>query len=483
MVRTRTQESLPHVVLATGHGGGVGHLARQAAVAFALSESVEPVLFSLSPAVHFVTRHGLRAEYCPSVQRNWMPHLSWHDYLGQRIRALLDETQARVFVFDGAAPYLGILRMRASCPDVAFVWVRPGMWRPGTKRMTSTARPFFDLVVQPGDFAAAADRGPTAGLTDAVPIGPITLLEQVPALPRPEAAAILGLDPDRPTALVSLGPGSSGSSGRPALTAIKGFLSTPDWQVAVTCAPKVLGDLPREQASRVIPLHDVYPLARYLRAFDAAVSAAGYNAVQELLSAAIPTAFVPAGSATDDQEARATYLATKGLALSADGSVGAVMSAVGCLVDTGGRKALADACAALPPATGASTLAELLRHLGEDFAGHRRSHAERIQSANLAVRVATMRARGPSGSTAFRHARNLLAGAGATPTPTPPAAEPPAVSRPMVTHQLDPALLGGTNPVEHLLPGTSGRYRNRRLTIAHDFYDWPVEVAAATVAP
>ena len=462
------------VVLATSNGTGMGHLARQAAVALALrgptagaaaEEQVEPVVFSLSQAVHVVGRHGLRAEYCPSHHRNWMPHLSWHGYLAHRVSALLGETRAGVFVFDGVAPYLGLLRARAVHPDVAFVWVRRGMWRPGANRRALAAAPFFDLVIEPGDLAQSADRGATSRLTDAVRVPPITVRQEGSALPRAEAAAALGLDPDRPTALVTLGAGSINDAVTPALAAIRTFLTRPEWQVAVTRAPLARTGLPPAEAARVHELVDVYPLAQYLSAFDAAVSAAGYNAVHELLPAALPTLLVPnAATATDDQLARSLTLAEAGLSLHArEDAPDDVAAACERLLDPAVRQNLTAACEALPVPSGAAATAELLVGLA-DFPGHRPSPAERLRTVDLETRAAVMRAIGPSATSAVRQVLGRL--------PSPGPTRPLAV-RPILTDQLDPDVLRGDHPVEHLLPRSSPAYRTRRLAIAHEAYHWP----------
>ncbi|MEQ4210389.1 glycosyltransferase [Actinopolymorpha sp. B9G3] len=465
----------PRIILATSNGTGMGHLARQAAVALALSGQVEPIVFSLSQAVHVVTRHGLRAEYCPSHHRNWMPHLSWHSYLGKRLAALLQETQARVLAFDGVAPYLGLLRARAAHPDVAFVWIRRGLWRANANRRALASRAFFDLVVEPGDLAAAADRGATASLSDAVPVAPITVLEGNPPLSRAEAAAALGLDPDRPTALVTLGAGSINDTRTPALAAIRSFLATPDWQVAVTRAPLALAVLPAADVARVHELVGVYPLARYLAAFDAAVGAAGYNTVHELLPAGVPTLLVPnLATATDDQIGRARYLAAGRLALCVENdSAEAITRGVARLVDPAVRAELAKACKALPTLSGASATAELLTQLMDGYATHQPSLHERIRTIDLDMRARAMRTLGPTGTTAVRRVLGRL-----------PVAGPvrPLGVRPLITDDLDPDVLRREHPVEHLLPGSSTAYRLRRLAIAHDAYRWPTDSARMPLA-
>src|SRR4029434_9623309 len=58
-----------------------------------------------------------------------------------------------------------------------------------------------------------------------------------------------------------------------------------------------------------------FPLSRRFRAFDLAVSAAGYNSFHELLRFGIPTLFIPnQDTALDDQQGRARFASDRGLA-------------------------------------------------------------------------------------------------------------------------------------------------------------------------
>jgi UDP:flavonoid glycosyltransferase YjiC (YdhE family) len=69
----------------------------------------------------------------------------------------------------------------------------------------------------------------------------------------------------------------------------------------------------------VILLRDTYPVSRYSRAFDFAVSAAGYNAYHELIRFAVPSVFVPMARELDDQAARARRAERAGVALACEG--------------------------------------------------------------------------------------------------------------------------------------------------------------------
>ena len=59
----------------------------------------------------------------------------WAPYLRDRIRALAVETGAQALVFDGVAPYPGLLAAREHLPSLRFGWVRRGL-RPSIRTET-----------------------------------------------------------------------------------------------------------------------------------------------------------------------------------------------------------------------------------------------------------------------------------------------------------------------------------------------------------
>ena len=63
--------------------------------------------------------------------------------------------------FDGVSPYSGVRRALASHPEPVSVWIRRAMWRAGTPDKQLQLADSFDVVLEPGEFAAAADEGPT----------------------------------------------------------------------------------------------------------------------------------------------------------------------------------------------------------------------------------------------------------------------------------------------------------------------------------
>ncbi|WP_317492680.1 glycosyltransferase [Haloechinothrix sp. LS1_15] len=472
-------QPVDRVVLATSNGTGMGHLTRQLCVALSLEPSVEPVFFSLSGAAGVINHYGFRGEYCPSRERGWIPETRWHDYLAERLRAFVAETGARAVVFDGVVPYLGLLRARLAMPDVAFVWMRRGYWRAGARTTPLRSAALFDLVLEPGDLAGEGDTGATAHAGDAVRLPPVSLLEHLRPLPREEAAAAMGIDPDRPTALVTLAAGTVNDVIAPGAAALHALLADPEWQVVVTRSALNQQGIELAEASRCVELKGIYPLAKYLNAVDAAVSAGGYNSVHELLYARVPTLLVPNRfAATDDQAARVTWLAGAGMALHAEeADLDSVRTQAGRLREATVRAELSDACAALDRPTGGTAAATRLMGLLDD--PRERRPRPRTHSVEVRARLAAMRALGPRGTAMVRRAL------GRAPSPGPTGRMPVrlvearqegnsptgAAATPLVlAEELDNELLQSGYPVEQLIDGASSGYRHRRLRIARRYY-------------
>jgi UDP:flavonoid glycosyltransferase YjiC (YdhE family) len=351
------------ILFFTSNGTGLGHLTRSMAIARRLDGRLEPLVFTLSAAAPVVREQGFPVEFSasyrtPCAGTEWR----WSRRLRGRARAAIAEVDPALVVFDGAHPYLGFLDALRAERGPGAVWCRRAMWKPGANVAALPRAAAFDAVLEPGELAAAADRGPTvARRGEAKLVAPIVYLDRPEVLPRAEAERELGLEPGRTTVLVALGQGAEvrGATER-CLRALAGREGV---QVAALSSAIGAGV---EVPAGVVHLRATYPMSRYYAAFDLAVAAAGYNAYHELLALRVPSLLVPIARETDDQAARARHAAGAGIAAAVAGPAAPELEAeLERLLDPAVREEIAGRLAALPAADGAREAADWLVKLAD----------------------------------------------------------------------------------------------------------------------
>ena len=199
----------PRVLFLTSNGAGLGHLTRSMAIARRLPEGVEPIFLTLSQALPVVVEQGFHAEYLMSAGYADLDSATWRAMYASRLRHMLDVYDPAVVVFDGTYPYGGLREVIEDQRTRSYVWSRRAMWRPSGDDRALRLSSMFDLVIEPGEFAEEADRGPTvAHRRHAARVGPVTLLDPEDLLDRAEAERALGLGVGKTNVLVQLGAGN-----------------------------------------------------------------------------------------------------------------------------------------------------------------------------------------------------------------------------------------------------------------------------------
>ena len=343
----------------------MGHLARASAIALALKPYANPIIVSMAGGIAEISDYmGIRTEYIPGRDREWMTRDLWDQYLRDRLVALVEETDAKLVSFDGVVPYPGVIAAKVKAPHISLVWVRRGLWQKKPQRFVlGLQSAMMDYIVEPGDIARSYDHGPTAQRKDAQLTSPVSLFQKESALSRAESRKILGLDPDRPAVLVQLGTGDSDVNEK-MTAALSGLIGWKDLQVVLTKKPidKNGNSLVPDGLDLRVVRH--FPLAQVLHAFDAGVCATGYNGVHELLPAQIPTVFVSNIRGTDDQEARAQWCHDFGFSLRADqADLADITATVKKLQDPQVRASLTAKCAELANVSGSTEIAEIFMKL------------------------------------------------------------------------------------------------------------------------
>lgn len=363
------------LLFCSSNGGGLGHLTRLMAVARRLPPSVDVSFVTMSHGMPLVTREGYGAEYIPPASALKADWRTWHGYLRQRMDALIASYRPDVLVFDGVSLYRGLLESWRTHQRCTRIWLRRTMWRPGAS-VPPEHTDVFDLILEPGDVATANDAGPTTADRGRVRrVRPIVHLDERELLPRHVARRALGLDRDRPAALLSLGAGNINDITVIVRRIVDTLHEAGDVQAVVMQSPIALWPS-RAAAIDGVLVRSVYPISRYLRAFDVAFSAAGYNSFHELIAFAVPTVFVPNEYAVvDDQAARARFAEWSGAALAvSEWSTDELVGRVRAVLEPHMQSHLTAQCRRVFPGNGAADAAALLA--GFAFARHEPARTE-----------------------------------------------------------------------------------------------------------
>lgn len=295
---------LPCVVLFNINGSGMGHMSTCLAYANRLRGRARPVFFSLASAMEMIHEMGFEGDYF--VSRFWSQASAWNwdRQLALRLGMLFERVRPEVVVFDGTWPYRGLLHAAAAYGETRLVWSDLTMYKPGWREVP-VSKSHFDLVIKLGELGSAFSVDQESEPVRQVTIPPFTMLRDGELEDRDTARKSLDLDPNGRYALLSLGPGNLKDVSSIGQALIDEF-SARGYTVVWTRTPISASDVSLPE--NVVPI-SVYPIVRYLRAFDVVVSAAGYNTCCEVLQSGVPTLFVPNTLVADDQARRAEMVA------------------------------------------------------------------------------------------------------------------------------------------------------------------------------
>ncbi|WP_239132046.1 glycosyltransferase [Paractinoplanes durhamensis] len=302
------------VLMVSDNGAGMGHISRLMAIGRRLPGDMSAVIATQSYGASVAHQEGFLTEYIPSRKVLDAGLARWTAVLRARLAHLIELHEPSVVAVD-CLPHPGIVEAVRDHPEIVWVWVRRAMWQRGVGADWITEGKVFDHVLEPGEFAAIADEGPTvADRASAFQVAPITFLDESELLDREAAKRELDLD-DRPAVLLQLGAGNINDIASP-IARICTHLSGHGFQLVLAESTIATRPMPRVPGAKVVK---IYPVSRYLRAFDLTISAAGYNSFHEQIGFAIPTVFLPnTATRLDDQRGRARFAAATGVALTVE---------------------------------------------------------------------------------------------------------------------------------------------------------------------
>ncbi|WP_159793774.1 hypothetical protein [Puerhibacterium puerhi] len=302
----------PRVLFVTSNGGGMGHIARCAAVLRHSQGLLTGRILTLSTAASTVAAAGYDVEYFPSQRATARGLDHWRRQFTRKLLQELSENPADAIVFDGTWVFSSLTDV-AEIADLPLIWLRRGLWREGTDLSQVTDwREHVTSVVTPRDIAEDESTAPEI-FREAVWTAPVSLAPSTP-MPRAKAIAALGLDPERRYALVQLSGGNGDGSATAAV--VDGIRRTSDLVPVVVRSPL----LPESARYDTVTIAAQFPLVDFAAAWDFTVTGAGYNSVHENLHTGTPGVYLPSATTlNDDQGRRARAVAEAQLGLVADG--------------------------------------------------------------------------------------------------------------------------------------------------------------------
>lgn len=299
------------ILFVATNGIGLGHLTRLMAIAERMSPDVEPIFFTRSAGFSLLHQRGHATDYIPWSVKMGVTEESWNKAYAQELLATIENLDVAAVVFDGTYPFRGLLDVQSIRPDLAWVWIRRGLWVSG-QNLDEALQARFDMIIEPGDLAQDEDHGPTSrmpGLVHKVPT--ILLIDPQEGLSRDESAACLNTDPGKFTVAMQLGSQRNFDFEELPDLLVKEVLSR-DLQLVRIENPLA----PRETKWPGILSTTRYPIADCLAAIDCMITNAGYNSFHECIHGGVPTIFVPnEAPEMDDQQLRAAYAHATGLGL------------------------------------------------------------------------------------------------------------------------------------------------------------------------
>lgn len=360
----RPASSYPNhrVLLVSSNGAGLGHLTRLAAISRFLNGP--SLIYTLSSAYHVLGKSSKEIVYFPSYGDLGLNGAVWNPLLKAHLSAVVKGYKPELIVFDGTYVYRGVTAA-ARQAGVPLIWLQRGCWRREVLRKSAQRqRPaeYVDGVVVPRDYGCVEAEPSHQGEIETHYVNPVTLLGRSELLERNEARRQLGLPRDKRLFLVQLGAGVVNDTNQLKSAAISSVRELGEQWEPVLVANPLKKDFELQH-------HDVlkfsaYPVLKYLKAFDAAILAAGYNSVQESVVSELPAIFVPnPQTKTDDQVHRAKGMAQGGLGMIAT-TVEEVSSAVLEMGQSGIRDAITQRLRDTGVSNGAEEFEEKLRNFG-----------------------------------------------------------------------------------------------------------------------
>jgi UDP-N-acetylglucosamine--N-acetylmuramyl-(pentapeptide) pyrophosphoryl-undecaprenol N-acetylglucosamine transferase len=301
------------VILFPTNGVGFGHFTRMYALARRLkkkSPDLEIVFFTTMPTLQILYNDGFATYHLAGRKKHHqMTASEWNAMIEENLSLIFNQHKPKIFIFDGAYPYRGMLNSIRSQHRMQKIWLRRGMFKKGSNIPVDSIQ-HFTSIVHPGDGVNIDDHLGIDVEIESHSVEPMLLMDKGDLLPRKKALSRLNLSQEGKVVYIQLGAGRINDIDSEVRLTVEALLRYENLQIVI--GESMLGERIYFDHPRVQLLRD-YPNSMYFNAFDASVQAGGYNSFHEMRTFGIPTLFYPnMKTGMDDQLARCAVAKSEG---------------------------------------------------------------------------------------------------------------------------------------------------------------------------
>lgn len=348
------------VLFASSNGIGLGHVMQQIAIADRLPEPIQSVFATMSHSASAVREKGYLTHFLTHHAYADIGAHEWNVALGEELFEILAAHRPAVFAYDATAVFGGVANALEQFPSMFKIWVRRAMWRE-THRSFLDLETCFDAIIEPGELASEFDCGPTAERRDStLQVGPVLAIHPDARMSAVEARKALGLSPEHTVVAIMLGSQANYDLSEVREAVVESLLAHDDVFVLELASPLSAPGQSCFVGHARYRRQSLIPAFAWSRAFDAAVSVAGYNSFHEHVLGAIPTLFVPNEAPDMDMQlARVEWarITGAGLMMRRDFDLGRAGELTAELLDLDTRREIIRRCRAIEWEDGAAEIA------------------------------------------------------------------------------------------------------------------------------
>lgn len=299
-------------ILFPTNGVGFGHFTRLFAIAKQMRKNnpeMEIIFFTPMPTLHIPYSENFPTYHLSGRYKHLdMDSQTWNMLVEEMLTLVFEVHKPKLFIFDGAYPYRGMLDAIGNKLTTKKIWVRRGTFKKGSSVPVDSFE-FFNLIIHPKDSEEIRDFEIVHSVETKM-VSPISIIDEETMLSREDVRNRFGIPINSKVFYVQLGAGQINQIDSEIRTVVDTILE--DENAYVVLGESLLGERISLNLERLRVIRD-YPNAIYFNGFDFSVQAGGYNSFHEMRIMQIPTLFLPnLETGMDDQLARCMVAESEG---------------------------------------------------------------------------------------------------------------------------------------------------------------------------